>query len=218
MQNLQQSRKKQQPQDSIDVRGTAEHYLHQINPDFIIDEHNEKVVRGLSLFFLRDDRFESEGFGSLQKGVYLAGNVGSGKTTILRTFLETVGEFELFKPRKIALSYSQNGIESFSNYLPRTKAFLNNDGLLENKIVNVLIDDLGTEADLIPASFMGNRLNVIESLIEEFYETRVSMFRNLFFTGNLTGQDIENLYGERTKSRLRETTNFIFLPGPDRRK
>lgn len=218
MQNLQQSRKKQQPQDSIDVRGTAEHYLHQVNPDFIIDEHNEKVVRALALYFLKDDRFEAEGFGSLRKGIYLSGNIGVGKTVTLKTFLGTIGEFEIFKPRKIALSYSQNGIESFSKYLPYAKAFVNSGGFVEHKSLNVLIDDLGTEADLIPACYMGNRLNVVEALVEEFYETRVSMYRNLFFTGNLTGQDIENLYGERTKSRLRETTNFMFLPGPDRRK
>jgi len=51
---------------------------------FAVDDHNREILRALKLYILKDERFETEGHGSLSKGIVLAGLQGCGKTMLLK--------------------------------------------------------------------------------------------------------------------------------------
>jgi hypothetical protein len=74
-------------------------------------------------------------------------------------------------------------------------------------------DDLGEEA---VKTIYGNKVNVMKEILQNQYER----FGNttIHLTTNLNGKDIEEQYGSRVKSRMREMFNWIELKGNDRRK
>ena len=60
-------------------------YVLQNNPQFQVNEQNEKVFGLLCQYFANDPLFASSGF-SLAKGILLSGRVGVGKTEMLKVF------------------------------------------------------------------------------------------------------------------------------------
>ena len=76
------------------------------------------------------------------------------------------------------------------------------------------IDDLGTENTVI--SF-GQSYNVLQQVLEKAYHE--GFMPNIHITTNLTGDEIEQKYGKRIRSRMREMFNVIDFheDAPDRR-
>jgi len=145
-----------------------------------------------------------------EKGIYLCGNTGSGKTKTMEILLlyseidnvkYIVNEdeiknfrFKIFSSIQIVSDYQEKGIEGIEKYKNYT---------------NLLIDDLGSEQ--LEATHYGSKLNVIEHVIEHRY-TKIGFTH---FTSNLPMKSVSNIYGERVGSRIKEMCNEIQLQCDD---
>lgn len=162
--------------------------------DFEID-HNDKNIYGLlSLYFAKDERFLKSG-GSLKKGLSIYGNVGCGKTSMIRIF-RLLGSipFPVVSCDAIVREYKEKDggskvIDKYINYNA------------------ICLDDLGTEST---AKHMGNESNVISEIIIARYNKELASKQfKTHITTNLTGEDIESYYGTRFADRCVEMFNII---------
>lgn len=168
---------------------------------FAIDDFNRSIIHILSLYFFQDPRFETEGYGSLNKGIMLRGNTGTGKTLLMNIFQHNaIGKYKVINCNTTSDWYQRAGIEYLFSETPGS---------------HIVHDDLGSEATSV--KYMGTDINPMQRIILEHYELG-RPFNDVHFTTNLSADEIEAVYGQRVRSRLREMCNPILLPGEDRRK
>jgi DNA replication protein DnaC len=188
-----------------------------IEPDFVIDDFNRTVFEALCLYHTQDKRFEERGYGSLNKGIFLVGNVGAGKTLLMKAFaINKRRSYVMNNCAMIADGYSVNGVEHLQQhyYASRLPSYLSRRYFFQDEL-GACYDDLGIEQ--IPSKHFGNEVNAMEKLILYRYQNEVP-FNCTHFTSNLDANQVEALYGTRIRSRLREMCNFLELGGSDRRK
>ena len=121
-----------------------------------------------------------------KRGVYLGGNCGNGKTTMMAAF------------EKVC---RKRGMRVLRTSAPKMVAWhLEGHSVLDlpyqEKVI--CIDDLGTEA--AESMVYGNKVSVMADFFEEAYKTNCF----LFVTSNLGAQEIQDRYGERVRDRFRE--------------
>ncbi len=184
--------------------------------NFCIDIDNKNQIQQLIYYFMNDKQFN----GNLSKGIMLHGNIGTGKSILMRIFSEKTPGLNFTLTKNFLyyssldmygdfVKYSYSSIEFFSKY---RKA---EDSLLEWKN-SILIDELGIEPST--AKNYGNSINVLEMIITKRYYNFQMNGQITHFTTNLTPDEIEQNYGERIRSRISEMCNPIILTGKDRRR
>jgi len=194
------------------LKGCA-YYGKSVKPEFVIDEQNESVFQALVMYFMRDPKFEKlEKNYSLLKGLLVRGGTGTGKTVamkVLDLLMRKMGQFEstfvIVPTRTIERDYIEEGsrvLLSFSKNSYKTNG--------EERIY--CFDDLGMESR--GSKNYGNEMSVMAEIIHDRYDLGLKTHA----TTNLTPAGIEEAYGERVLSRMREMFNDIVLEGPDRRK
>lgn len=172
----------------------------EYDSSFTVDKNIRPVLDALALYFTTDESFENTG--SLKKGIFLSGNVGAGKTLLMRAIFGCLKDrTTLISTNRIVSDYLKNGIASI-------------DTLTEKKSA-ICFDDLG--AELKSSKHMGTEMNVMEYIISERYQNGIPYYMT-FFTSNLDASGVELMYGTRVRSRLREMCNFLVLGGGDRRR
>ncbi len=190
--------------------------------DFIIDESNEPVFDLLCWYFMGSETFCKEANKlevqnpSLDKGICLAGNFGTGKTWLFRIFQKNKRQTYYVRSAKdVAQEYLNSSDKKIpEEYLVPFKNPINDAAVFCQAVSGLCIDDLGAEN--VKNNF-GNVVNVIGDLIEHRY---AKGFTGIFLhaSTNLSSEELKKFYGERVTSRMREIFNFIELPGNDRRK
>lgn len=188
---------------------------------YMIDKTNIDIFQALSYYFTNDPKFET--FGSergfdwkLHKGLCLQGNVGRGKSLLMRLFSRNKRRcYNVVGCKEVAAEYAKKGgielIEKYFSLIP--------DGsdprTFYQKGLGMCFDDLGTE--VVKKNF-GNELNVMEEIILSRYDKKFEFpFDCTHITTNLSAEEIEQMYGTRVKSRFREMFNQVELGGEDRR-
>ena len=140
---------------------------------------------------------------SLRKGIILNGPVGCGKTSILTLFREFMNKefrYTIISCREVSFEFNECG---FSVILKYGKHCIDKH-TLKPKII--LFDDLGTERTL---KFYGTECNVIGEILLSRYDQFISNKMNTYITTNLNSIEIEEIYGKRVRSRMREMFNLI---------
>ena len=181
--------------NAIEKRGT------ELFPNFKLYEEDKLIVQQLLCYFLQDSIRASELGINLNKGILLTGPVGCGKTSLisLMRFLQPQeARFMVKSCRDVSFEFIQNGYDiihryshrSFYNHEPRVYCF----------------DDLGTENNL---KFYGNQCNIMAEILLSRYDLFVSRNLVTHLTTNLSASEIEQLYGNRVRSRMRELFNLI---------
>lgn len=188
-------------------------------PSFQIDESNKFLFTNVLYWLYGDERCtamdpETTTFtkGDLDKGFYIFGNTGTGKSVAL----DVIKAYSTLMEVPIIIDGKEE-ILFWENY--RTTdictEFANNGTFgkcIKSKILG--IQDLGSEER--ETLYMGNRINVIQQIIE----TRGDANDNLtFITSNIpmAFDKIGKRYNDRVASRLHEMCNFYILGGKDRR-
>lgn len=193
-----------------------------ITSNFFIDSSNEFVYKNLIKYFLGDKTIEcirptdidrKITGGDLNKGIYIGGNPGSGKSLCMEIFNQYT--------KLRGIQYTK-GIET----LPFTFTNFRADDIVDDfcktgsfdryKYRYVLsIQDFGAEST--ESYYMGNKYNVLKKIIE--YRGDLSNVFT-FITSNLQiqGQKLLDLYGDRVQSRLLGMCNYYTLTGLDKRR
>lgn len=171
-------------------------------PAFVVDNENRPVLQQLVPYFAQTQG----GNLSPQKGILLAGNVGSGKTLLMETFNQLVRRSKPFyktTARQVAKDYAADGLTALVRYLKQFRK--TPAGLVP---VDFFFDDLGAEDN---KKHYGNEANVMAEVIYDRYELYTRYGTRTHFTTNLTPQELEEKYGERAYSRLCHMCHFVVL-------
>lgn len=182
-------------------------------PDFIFDEHNTQIIQQLCAYFSTSAE-ECKKYGlSLKKGICLVGPTGCGKTTIMHLFMSNPFQSYAVVPcRKVGYEFAEQGfkaIEKYSDNLKRT------ENVYGHEEYGYCFDDLGgTKED---RKRFGDGVLPMEEVLMNRYDK--GKFFQTHITTNLTADQIEEIYGARVRSRMRELFNMIKFDviAPDRR-
>ena len=180
------------------IESTGQNLYH---PGFRVVPDDYEIIYKLLVYFLNDTSEAVKHNISLRKGILLSGPVGCGKTSlmnILKHIKKQEERFILKSCRDISFEFIQDGYsviqkyskQSFKIDIPKTYCF----------------DDLGTEENL---KYYGNDCNVMAEILLSRYDLFVSKHMLTHLTTNLNSSEIEEIYGIRVRSRLREQFNLI---------
>lgn len=187
---------------------------------FEIDEENCDAIEILTEYFTFNAKFEirksinlldKEHNFDLMKGILLMGNVGSGKSLIMRIFWESqLRRFGLKTCRQISKEYANGGYKAVEKYGDKAVHLKTNQDIVK---AHLCLDDLGSEKN---EKFYGNESNVLAELIQDRYDHFVKHKLITHFTTNLTPEELSIAYGDRVISRLNQMCNVIVLgTGPN---
>lgn len=182
------------------------------------------VITALSLYFTNSPEFElldpseynsQDAQFSLNKGIWMWGNPGTGKTLMMEMFNRNARVcYEVIHCPKLAYEYTKYGDEAIDRYgriLPAVASASN----FSQKFMGVCYNDLGVET--IPSKHYGNPINVIENLVLQAYENKVPYWHR-FVTTNLPFDQVKQFYGIRFLDRVKECFNIIEVRGQSLRK
>lgn len=167
--------------------------------DFVLNEHNEKLIKALCFFVSRDDRFKSELKFSTKKGLCIRGKSGIGKTHLVRC-LES-------NPLNSILTLSMLDITEEVKDTGQYEIQMGNNRLL-------YLDDVGTEEPVV--KHYGTNISWFKNFIETIY-LKQSQFANLIISTNNSFAEIQEKYGFRVRSRFKDMFNVIDISGEDMR-
>jgi len=172
---------------------------------FAIRPIDYKIIFLLLVYFYYDlenaKRFEID----LKKGILLCGPVGCGKTSLMylmRFLLAKDEQYTLVSTRDIAMEFINDGFQVIEKY--SSKSFLVGQDSIRPKAY--CFDDLGLESNF---RHFGNETNVLAEIILSRYPLFIHQRMKTHATTNLPSKQLEKLYGNRVRSRMREMFNLI---------
>jgi DNA replication protein DnaC len=167
----------------------------------IVNESNRKLISAICFFISGDERFKTELGFDQKKGLLIRGISGLGKTHLIRC----VEKNELNPIKIISMIEVADEIKAEGEYQI-------NQG--DNKII--YLDDVGTEEATI--NYFGTKINFFKNFIETVYLRNVEKgFGKLIISTNNSFSEIEEKYGFRVRSRIKDMFNIIDLQGTDMR-
>lgn len=184
-----------------------------------IDGENERQISLVLRYFVGDKAVEKQGV-FLHKGLLLCGNVGTGKSSIMEIMRQLAADFfpanhfQSVTARELVLAYESQGSRGIEKYIWNTSQ----EGYGNKKPVALCMEDIGIGNE--NARYFSNSINVVAEILLGRYVIYKSLphRRITHLTTNLNADKIEELYGNRVRSRFREMFNLILFEGKDRRK
>lgn len=196
------------------VKFTAEELYKKVHASgFKVDSYNKQIIWNLCRYFVGDPR----GPYNISKGIMLYGPVGTYKTSLMKFFKHNqLNSFIVCHVNDVSMKFSKDGHESIQRY----KGLIETADVKENfgqKHIGICFDDFGTEVD---KKYFGNESNVMAEIILCRHMEHERLRGKTHFTTNLNADAIQERYGDRVRSRLREMVNLVEFPddSPDRRK
>ena len=187
------------------------HLLHYLNhagkekygPQFFIRKTDVPLILQLMCYFLNDEEKAKQYNIDLSKGIMLSGPIGCGKTTLLELMkLIAVPEkkYMLTTSREVSFEFIQDGYEVIQRYSKGIPG--------QQTRRNIAFDDIGTERNL---KYFGNECNVMAEILLSRYDLFIQNGFTTHITTNLSATELEDYYGNRVRSRLRNMCNLIFF-------
>jgi DNA replication protein DnaC len=193
-----------------------------IEPKFKYSEQDKKIFKLLLLYFTGNSRFleyykEIYGKeGSLSKGLFIVGGVGTGKSLIFKIFKEYtrktlhVNSFKYYNVNEIIDNVNISGKEYLRQF---------SDNLIDRNQANpytIYIDDIGASNEDI--NHFGTKTNVIEELFSLRYNVFLKYRKLTHMSSNLYPKDLSAKYDVRIVDRIIEMFNVIEMNGISKRK
>ncbi len=192
-------------------------------PGFQLLENDFKIYRALIMYFHDDPEFEKlNSFHRLDKGILLRGNIGTGKSRVFEIFNHYIKanrlpkKFHIVKASDVTDDFYDNGIPviyKHSSFSFRRDSYNNSDYKFP---LTKCYDDLGLEPKIVKC--YGNERNVMADILHKRYDFYILYGMKTLITTNYNADDIEENYGDRLRSRLREMCNDIVYEGKDKRR
>lgn len=136
--------------------------------------------------------------GEEEKGLLMFGGVGVGKTKLMECFeWNPKGSYAVKSCREISEQFARGGFEAMQIFKGLMRGQRNDFNQVE---YGICFDDLGEEKS---KKHFGNESNVMEDILLARYQ-RKELWKFTHITTNLTVEQIEEIYGARVRSRMRE--------------
>jgi len=162
---------------------------------FRLHNSDKEILYKLLIYAIRDEESCSRYGIDLDKGILLTGPVGCGKTsllTLIRHFLYNEYLYSIKSTRENAAEFQHEGHQTILRY-----------GKLQRPLC---LDDLGVESNM---KHYGNECNTIGEILLYRYDLFTYEGIITHATTNLDANQLEELYGNRVRSRLRAMFNLI---------
>lgn len=196
-----------QKQDELKKRCTSR-YMYNLmewtsknvyQKDLIVNEQTKPLIKVLCFFLSRDPRFETELGYNLKKGLLLRGVSGLGKTHLVKCLEEN----ELNPICVLSMVEITNHIQADGEY----QIEMGNRKIL-------YLDDVGTESPVV--KYYGTERGFFKNFIELYYHKN-KPFENLMLSTNNSFSELEEKYGFRVRSRIKDMFNVVDVTGKDLR-
>lgn len=181
----------------------------------LCDKEDARVFNLVCQYFSGNEEFTKTAMsngrlGDLNKGIYLTGNVGIGKTELILPFRRMItgypanyfhNGYEMYATaNQIAAAYDRNGEDGITSYISTKTLF---------------IDDLGREPQ---SKFYGKTVEALELVISGRYDLGKREKVVTHVTTNITDAEIvEERYGDYIRSRFKEIFNKVHWQGTEKR-
>jgi hypothetical protein len=162
--------------------------------NFKIYEEDEVVLYKLCIYFIRDFEACEQLKIDPNKGILLSGPVGCGKTSLMKLLRYIVPHhkpYDVIPARNITFSFNNIGFKTIEEY---------------GNIGFYCFDDLGVETT---GRHFGKDCNVMGEILLSRHELFLKRQIKTHATTNLNAQELEDRYGNRVRSRMRELFNLI---------
>lgn len=172
----------------------------QICPDFVVRPEQKETINDIFRWCMML-------IGKLDpgKGLWLCGNIGVGKSTMLRIVkefckrvrpLDEQGKqysFCIVTEAELCAMYAKEGYKGIEKYVDSRR---------------LAIDDIGIVD--YPVNHYGTTLNVIQHFLQTRYDKRHKGFTHV--TTNISKEECIKLYGVRVYDRCKEMFNIVEFP------
>ncbi len=193
----------------------------ELKINLVIDEQNQFVIEALCHYFTNSPDFVTMGESvnekwSLDKGILLYGDVGTGKTSLMRLFGRNKRQcYDIAACPELTKLYRVNGEEAIE-VMSKIRMEPQDARYFFHRTVGYCYDDLGKEEE---GNHFGNKANVMGEILTNRYNLYPAVsFNHTHVTTNCTLPELLDRYGSRVESRISQMFNFMQLPGNDRRK
>ena len=162
---------------------------------FVIRKEDYEIIYKLLIYAIRDEENSQIHNIDLDKGILLLGPVGCGKTslmTLIKPFFQKELQHKIKSSREISFEFINEGYTTIHKYGKSTAVYC--------------FDDLGVEKSL---KHFGNDCNTMAEILLSRYDHFIQSGIPTHATTNLNAEELEKLYGNRVRSRLREMFNLI---------
>lgn len=167
--------------------------------ELLFNDQTKLLITAICFFLSKDIRFETELGYSLRKGILIRGISGLGKTFVVKCVTKNK-----FQPIGIiSMLEIEKSIKSDGEY-----------NLTYNPKGIIYLDDVGTEEAVV--NHYGTKINFFKNYIELFYLENKD-YNKLIISTNNTFDEIEDKYGFRVRSRIKDMFNIIDIDGKDLR-
>jgi len=172
---------------------------------FCIYPEDYEVIQKLLTWYMQDVQQAENLNINLHKGLLLTGPIGCGKTSLMslmRLMAPQPQRFGIKSCREITFEFIKDGYEIIQRY--GSHAYTNTS--TQPQPHTHCFDDLGAESTF---KYYGNQCNVIGEILLSRYDHFISNHMLTHATTNLSASELEDFYGNRVRSRMREMFNLI---------
>jgi hypothetical protein len=162
----------------------------------IQNEFNKPLIKTICFFLSEDPRFETELNFSLKKGLLIRGISGIGKTYLVNCVKDNK-----IKPISIySMIDISDEVREYGGFQAKGKV--------------IYLDDVGSEETV---NHYGSKINWFKEFLESYYLNSTD-FSRLIISTNCNFDQIQEKYGFRVRSRMKEMFNIIDVKGKDLRQ
>lgn len=174
----------------------------------VMNDEIASVIELVCQHLNNEEEFEQDGR-ELDKGLFLGGGVGSGKTEIMQAYKGIRKRYMKFP---ILFAKCQDANDAYMKIDKATNHIQGYDGIRhsinEANRSEFIFDELGGEETYVID--YGNKVAVMPYVIDR-RERHDFPVRKTHYTSNLSKEQILEKYGSRIESRLYKSVNFIGL-------
>jgi hypothetical protein len=173
---------------------------------FSLVESDFELIYNLLVYAIGDQENAANHGISLRKGILLTGPIGCGKTSLMQLvsyFFPRETQYMIKPTREISFEFEKDGFAVINHYSKGSFVRYANMPFLPKVYC---FDDLGLEQT---PKYYGNECNVMAEILLNRYDLFVSKRMMTHITTNLSASELESIYGNRIRSRMREMFNLV---------
>lgn len=169
--------------------------------EFAFEVYDKPLIKKLAAYFLQDVVLCRQNEIDLSKGIFLSGPIGCGKTSLMMLMQLIPNQLKKFRfksCRQISYEFIKDGYDVIHKYT--------RGDIYKTDTFAYCFDDLGTENNI---KYFGNECNVLGEILLSRYDLYITKGLLTHVTTNLSTSELEENYGNRLRSRLRQMVNLI---------